>query len=425
MDVCYVLHNTLSLTIMINLIQTIFLAIAVFSTFGCAKKESPFKRVDNQVEDKKDPEVEVPPFHSTIKLFDGGTDGYHSFRIPALIKASNGTLIAFAEGRVSNNRDYGNINLVYKTSADNGLTWSALKEVVGVGPGTWGNPTAVVDESNGRIWLFLSWNSGDHNQSGTDGFERIDSWGDRKVYVTYSDDHGNSWSPQQDLTSTLLPSGYTWDAMGPGVGIQKTKAGATGRLIIPAIGRNIYSDDHGQTWQYQLLPTGTSEGTIAESVYGGLIRNDRAVSSQWNLSKTRRTSTGTINTFSSWVAADALPDPACQASMMRYSDNRSRIIFLNSASTSTRGKMLLRVSYDEGTTWPISKRVYDDLTEDQAVAQGKGGYSSLAKTGDNMIGALIEINEDTSSSTTSHRSIDFHKFNLSWILNGASEPSIR
>lgn len=361
--------------------------------------------------------------HTSAKIFDGGgSDGYHSFRIPSLIRTTNGTLIAFAEGRMSSNKDYGNINLVYKRSTNNGATWSALGEVVGVGPGTWGNPTAVVDQSNGRVWLFMSWNSGTHNQSGTDGYEPINSWGERKVYVSYSDNNGASWSPQQDLTSTLLPSNFTWDAMGPGVGLQKSKTGATGRLIIPAIGRNIYSDDHGVTWQYQLIPSGTSEGTIIEKLNGGLIRNDRPVMSQWELSKRRRISVGSITGFPAWTSDPDLLDPACQASVLRYTDAPNRIMFLNSASTETRGKMRVRITYDEGGTWPISRRIFDNLTEQQAIDQGKGGYSSMAKTADFMVGALIEVNENTGSSSTSNRSIEFHKFNLPWILNGAVEP---
>jgi len=39
-----------------------------------------------------------------------------------------------------------------------------------------------------------------------------------------------------------------------------------------------------------------------------------------------------------------------------------------------------------------------------------------------MTGALIEINENVNANSTSNRSIEFHKFNLSWILNGATEP---
>src|SRR5690606_21399784 len=138
--------------------------------------------------------------------------------------------------------------------------------------------------------------------------------------------------------------------------------------------------------------------------------------------KRRRISTGTASVFSGWTSDETLLDPANQASILRFTDNRNRILFLNSASISTRGIMLLRISYDEGRTWSIDRRVYDNLTEQQAISQGKGGYSSMIKMKDNMVGALIEINENTGNSATSNRSIDFHKFNLPWILDGSIEP---
>ena len=46
-----------------------------------------------------------------------------------------------------------------------------------------------------------------------------------------------------------------WDAVGPGTGIQTKLGERAGRLVIPAIGRNIYSDDHGEHWVYQTMPT--------------------------------------------------------------------------------------------------------------------------------------------------------------------------
>ena len=362
-------------------------------------------------------EEETPPstdeMHTYFTLFDGGPSGYHSFRIPSIITTTNGTLIAFAECRRYSTSDFGDINLVYKRSTDNGETWSALGEVVGTGPGTWGNPTAVTDWTTGRVWVFFNWNSGDqHEQSD------IDQWGERKVYSSYSDDNGVSWSTPLDMTNSLLPPGYTWDAVGPGVGIQTAQANS-GRLIIPATERNIYSDDHGATWHYQIIPSGTGEGAIVEQQNGTLMRNDRAVKSQWTLSARRRISTGSIaNGFSPFVSDGILLDPRCQASIYRYNWGfRNRIIFLNSASTETRCKMNIRISYDQGQTWPISKKIYDWLTDAEAVAQGKGGYSSMTKTEDNCIGALIEILEPTGN-----YSIEFHKFNLPWILNGATEP---
>jgi sialidase-1 len=46
----------------------------------------------------------------------------------------------------------------------------------------------------------------------------------------------------------------------------------------------------------------------------------------------------------------------------------------------------------------------------------------MIKTADYHVGALIEVNEDTGNNETSHRSIEFHKFNLPWMLNGSTEP---
>lgn len=362
------------------------------------------------------------PTHTWSVIFDGGTDGYHSYRIPSIVRTNSGTLIAFAEGRMSSNKDYGNINLVYKRSTNNGSSWSALGEVVGVGPGTWGNPTAVVDRNTGRIWLFMSWNSGTHNQSGTDGYEPIDSWGERKVYVSWSDSDGSSWATPVDLTNSLLPPNFTWDAMGPGVGLQ-TSISHPGRLIIPASRRNIYSDDHGATWQYQLVPDGSGEPTIIELIDGRLMRNDRPGTQQFNTAKRRWISTGTIeNGWSAFAPHNTLLDPKCEGAVLRYTGEPSRIMFLNPASTERRCKMRIRISYDEGATWPISRRTHDWLSDDETCNQGKGGYSSMTKTADYCVGALIEINEDVSNNATSRRSIEFHKFNLPWILNGNPEP---
>ena len=115
-----------------------------------------------------------------------------------------------------------------RRSADNGATWSNLSVVMDAAGDTIGNPTAVVDSITGKIWLFASWNAAATTYSG------CTTNGCRKVYSSYSSDHGVTWSPKVLMTG-LLPPTFSWDAVGPGSGIQL----ASGRLVIPAKGRRI------------------------------------------------------------------------------------------------------------------------------------------------------------------------------------------
>ncbi|GFJ89498.1 sialidase [Phytohabitans rumicis] len=388
------------------------------------------------------PATAAAPAHSERLLFDGGGSEslngitYHSFRIPSLVRTKADTLLAFVEGRASSNRDWGNINLLYKRSTDNGATWSSLREVVGAGLGTWGNPTAVVDQSNGKIWLFMSWNPAGYSISGADGTTKITAWEHRKVYVSSSVDDGLTWSDPVDMSAAVKPrtmangAVWAWDAVGPGVGIQLTN----GWLVIPAQHRNIYSDDHGATWKVQRLTTAsgaiqeaTSEGTVLQLTDGRLMRNDRAVSDAWETGKRRWVARGSITSSYSALAPDStLLDPACQGSILRYNlDSPTRIVFLNSASTVARTKMNVRISYDEGQTWPIHRFLSDAPLPDWAGLGGgnwaEGGYSSMAKTADYFVGALVEVDEHSGDGGTSHLSVVFRKFNLPWILNGATE----
>ncbi|MDP6060912.1 MAG: sialidase family protein, partial [Pirellulaceae bacterium] len=63
----------------------------------------------------------------TVTVFANGTDGYNIFRIPAIIKAANGDLLAFCEAREGG--DASEIDLVSKRSTDGGKTWQACQTV--------------------------------------------------------------------------------------------------------------------------------------------------------------------------------------------------------------------------------------------------------------------------------------------------------
>ncbi|MDT0343494.1 sialidase family protein [Streptomyces litchfieldiae] len=395
------------------------------------------------------------PRHTETLLFDGGGESlngvrYHSFRIPSLVRTTEDTLLAFAEGRVTSAADDGqNINLVYKRSENDGATWSPLMQVAGIGPGKWGNPTAVVDQDTGTIWLFLLWNDADYVRPTTCQTDPA-RWDDRRVYVTSSTDDGLTWAPPTDLTETLKPrtlaNGCVWahDIIGPGTGVQTS----SGRLVVPALHRSIYSDNHGLTWQVErladpsgdLLAEGTSEATVLELTDGRLYRNDRATPTFWSpadeSTQRRWVTRGQIGTgFAPFAPDPALRDPRMEASVLRYTAaGTPRIMFLNSDDVDQRRHMRIRVSYDEAETWAIS-RPLSDAPLPGASTPGweglgaadvvEGGYSSMAKTADFFVGALVEVNENASAADreAAHRSIVFRKVNLPWILNGRAEPA--
>ena len=94
------------------------------------------------------------------EVYQAGEAGYHTFRIPSLIAARNGTLLAFAEARREGAADAGDIDLVVKRSRDGGRTWSPAQVVGDNGPNTFGNPCPVLDRTTGTIWLLTTQNRG-------------------------------------------------------------------------------------------------------------------------------------------------------------------------------------------------------------------------------------------------------------------------
>ena len=63
------------------------------------------------------------------EVFSSGRDGYHTYRIPAVLVSAEGALLAFCEGRRDNQRDHGDIDLLLKRSEDGGRSWSEQQVV--------------------------------------------------------------------------------------------------------------------------------------------------------------------------------------------------------------------------------------------------------------------------------------------------------
>ena len=146
----------------------------------------------------------VQPAHAQSSdlnyLFKPGDHGYKCFRIPAVIKTSKGSLLAFAEARKNHCGDADDIDLVLRRSEDGGQTWSPMIIVWDDGGNTCGNPAPVVDARNGRIVLLSTWNlGGDHEPQ----IINLKSKDTRRIFVMHSDDDGLQWSTPREITTDV------------------------------------------------------------------------------------------------------------------------------------------------------------------------------------------------------------------------------
>lgn len=320
-------------------------------------------------------------------IFTSGVGGYHTYRIPSLIVSRKGTLLAFCEGRKTGRGDHGDIDLLLRRSLDGGKTWLPVQlvhEEGGAEPVTIGNPCPVVDRETGTIWLPFCRNNDD-------------------VFVTSSDDDGQSWATPRKITAEVKGPDWVWYATGPGVGIQLARGDRRGRLVIPCDhsrmidGKRVmfahvfFSDDHGRTWKVGgTTDRHTDECQVAELPSGELLLNIR---NYWGRDGSRpdrgkmRAVARSVDGGETWSELQfdaALIEPMCQASLIAVPDSKRPgkvvLLFSNPASRDARRNLTVRASFDDGRTWNAGA----------TICEGSSAYSCLAALPDGRIGLLYE-----------------------------------
>ena len=351
-------------------------------------------------------------------VFVSGKGGYHTYRIPSVLVTAKGTLLAFCEGRKRGGGDAGNIDLLMKRSTDGGRTWSAQQVLWDDGPNTCGNPCPVVDEATGTIWMLNTWNRGSDGERAIIADKSTDT---RRVFVYRSRDDGRTWTKPVDITKSAKRPEWGWYATGPGVGIQLRRGLRKGRLVIPCDHSSlayrdhkygshaIYSDDAGATWQLgEAIRPAVNECQVVELSGAGaprLMMNMRSYAGKG--CRAVATSADGGRTWSKVRHAADLPESVCQASLIRRGASdapagrpRRRLLFSNPAVTRGRTRMTVRVSYDEGKTWPVSRLLH----------AGPAAYSCLAALPDGAVGCLSEAGRKHPYET-----IVFARFSLDWL----------
>lgn len=354
--------------------------------------------------------LQVFLFAREVPVFISGTEGYSSFRIPAIIRLPGNELLAFCEGRTSNAADFGNIDIVMKRSKDKGKSWSALTVIVDHGTLQAGNPAPVVDLLDpaypaGRIFLF--YNTGNDHES-----EIAKGKGIRECHYITSTDGGRSWSAPVNITAQVhhpkqpgIDPAYHFNddwrtyANTPGHALQISEGKYKGRLYIAAnhsagepkhdathyFAHGYFSDDHGKTFRLSEMVDmpGSNESTAAFLSDGKLIMNSR---NQTGAPKTRIVSLSKDG-GATWDTAyfdQGLPDPVCQGSLLNIGNRNGRqvLAFCNPADTLKRHKLTLRISFDEGRSW--QKNIL--------ISEAPAAYSDIVMTASRRIGILYEKN---------------------------------
>lgn len=350
--------------------------------------------------------------YSTTVVFEAGVDGYPIYRIPAIVRAANGDLLAFCEARQGD--DASEIDLVMKRSTDNGKSWSELmvvqesddyRDIVDAAEMTVGNPAPVVDmlslDHPGRVWLPFTVEND-------------------RVFIIHSDDHGMTWSERREITSDVKLPEWGWYATGPGHSIQLQHGPYHGRLIIPAdhrVGEEpadrgpngaqvIISDDHGQTWRLGAIDDSYDDGlnanetTAVELNDGRVYFNTRDQAGDVPGTRGEAWSNNGGETFVSgsdeWQAFRPCPEvldpPVCQCSLLRVwsitaGDARDLIVFSGpdnyGPSGGRRNDLQLRLTDDETATWRDGPLIHT----------GPAAYSDMTLLTPDKVGILYEASD--------------------------------
>ncbi len=322
-------------------------------------------------------------------VFVQGEEGWHTYRIPSLVQAADGTLIALAEGRRDNRGDPGNghIDLVYKISRDGGASWSKRRFFDRSEEG-WSasNPTAVVEHDSGRVnVLFNRWKPGRGGRNSRAGSL------DNQLWMRCSDDNGETWSEAVDITAQGRDI-ERWGKVvfGPGHGIQT----AEGRLVMPANAPRgdgddlqktasfvLYSDDSGQNWMRgQQIDAVTCENQIVELDDGHLMMDARQKAKEIPHRWVSVSTDGGESWDTSRKGQTVTQICAGIVRLKQPGDDNNGLLLWSAPKGPGRQDLVLRISGDQGASFP----------REILVGPGPAAYSDLAALNDGSVGILWE-----------------------------------
>ncbi len=375
------------------------------------------------------PQLPSKPLRIGVAVRQHMQDGVHTSRIPGLATSKKGTLLAIYDARYESARDLqGHMDIGLNRSMDGGCTWQPIQVVLDMKE--WGglsekyngvsDACILVDDATGDIYVAGLWMHGvldpetgkwvkGMTQDSTRWIHQWHAKGSQPGFgvketsqflITKSTDDGLTWSEPINITKSKKQEWWLY-APAPGHGITLKD----GTLVFPTQGRDkngepfsniTWSKDGGETWTTsEPAYHNTTECMAVELSDGTIMLNMRDNRNRGKIENNGRRICTTTDLGKTWTehptSRKALIEPTCMASIHKhiYTENgeqKSILLFLNPSSIATRDHITLKVSYDNGNTWPEERWILLDEYRGR-------GYSCITSVNENTIGLLYESSQ--------------------------------
>lgn len=243
----------------------------------------------------------------------------------------------------------------------------------------------------------------------------------------HSDDDGLTWSAPRSLNRQVKERYMSFIGPGPGCGIVLRSGKYAGRIVVPIYFGTLkwplclsccvlYSDDGGQTWRRGVSPNDTrrlhgrklssrfltnsemlTESQVIEQADGTLKFFMRNHDPRRSVAMAYSRNGG--ETWEDFRWDGRLPQPICQSSVLRLTGaDKPLVVFLNAADRKARRNGTIRLSEDDGETFPYARQL----------KEGEFVYSAMTQLPNGNIGVLFEPD-------TACQEIWYGEVSLAWI----------
>lgn len=388
------------------------------------------------------------------------------YRIPAIAKANNGTLLAFTDYRpCGKDIGYGEVDIMLRKSYDNGKNWSSEQNIAdGQGGNSnvfnvgFGDAAVVADRESGKVLVMCV--------AGKQVFYQATATSHNYMAKITSNDNGETWSTPQDVTShfitgsnALFPETYAM-FFGSGRILQSTRVKTGkyyriyGALLIKHASSKysgncnfvVYSDDFGDTWNILggsidsgMCCNGGDEPKVEELPNGNIVLSSRMETGRYfniftftNIEKAEG-SWGTVASSTSAVNGISTNN-ACNGEIMilpakKKNGNTNTWIALQSVPFgSGRSNVgiywkLLENEYDYNTPANFAK----DWDGRKQISTIGSAYSTMCLQSDGALAFLYEESTHDAEYTIQYKKIDLEditqgeyttEFNITYTIDG-------